>query len=276
MSWFKIVRHDLHCGLLRWRYLAAVILAMIPCLEFQYALTARELSGNWIDFLLNTFRGVAPIQNTVAMNEVQIPFVWLTIMGACLYLNLDYMLYDLTTNGQQVIIRSGTRSGWFLSKCLWNLFATVCYFGLIALAECMFVLAIGGELTAKNTPEVSQMLFGMVTFSPVSLTALEGVLIGLVLPCLSAAALNMLQMVLCLLVKPVVSYLVCVALLVLSIYWNAPFDLGSGAMAMRSAMVAEGGHGPGVMIAVLLSVIAGCAAVGCLVFKHTDILNKEH
>ena len=165
MSWFKIMRHDLHCGLLRWRYLAAVILAMIPCLEFQYALTARELSGNWIDFLLNTFRGVAPIQNTVAMNEVQIPFVWLTIMGACLYLNLDYMLYDLTTNGQQVIIRSGTRSGWFLSKCLWNLFATVCYFGLIALAECMFVVAIGGELTAKNTPEVSQMLFGMVTFA---------------------------------------------------------------------------------------------------------------
>ncbi len=276
MSWFKIVRHDLYCGLLRWRYLAAVILAMIPCLEFQYALTARELSGNWIDFLLNTFRGVAPIQNTAAMNEVQIPFVWLTIMGACLYLNLDYMLYDLTTNGQQVIIRSGTRSGWFLSKCLWNLLATVCYFGLIALAECMFVVAIGGELTAKNTPEVSQMLFGMVTFSPVSLTALEGVLIGLVLPCLSAAALNMLQMVLCLLVKPVVSYLVCVALLVLSIYWNAPFDLGSGAMAMRSALVAEGGHGPRAMIAVLLSVIAGCAAVGCLVFKHTDILNKEH
>lgn len=276
MSWFKLVRHDLRYGLLRKRYLIAFILAMIPCLEFQYALLIREMSGNWMDFLLNVFRGVAPLQSTSTINEVQIPFVWLTILGACLYLNLDYMLYDLTTNGQQVIIRSGSRTGWFLSKCLWNILSTVCYFAFLALTQGLFAWIAGNGLSLDNTPEVSQMLFGMVTFSPVSLTATEGLMLGLILPCLTAVALNMLQMVLCLVVKPVVSYVACVALLILSVYWNSPFSLGNGAMAMRSSLVANGGHDSGFVAVVTIGAIVLLVVTGCLIFRRTDILNKDH
>lgn len=228
-----------------------------------------------MDYMLNAFKGTAPVDKMDLTTPIQLPFLWFAIVGVCLFLNLDYMLYDLSNNGQQVIIRTGKKQGWFLSKCVWNLAGTVGYFAMIALVVWLFVVLTGGTPSLNNTPEVSLRTFIMVTWNRVELMPMEGVLVGLISPCLAVAALSMLEMVLCLIVKPVISFLFCMALLVLSVYWNSPMDLGNGAMAMRSALVVDGGHDPAVTIGIAISVIVICVVVGTVVFKHSDILTKE-
>lgn len=275
MSWFKLLQHDLRCGILRWRYVTAALLALFPCLEFLYSANIIGVSPSWMDYLLLTFKGMIPVQASGPMDNVTLPFSWLLVMGACLFVNLDYLLMDLTNNGQQVMIRSWSRHDWFLSKCVWNLAATAVYFLCIGLVELVFVVVTGGQISPENTKECYLGIFGLAAFEPVQLPLWQGLMLGLLLPYLTLAALSMLQMTLCLVVKPVVSFLVCMALLVLAVYVDSPFALGNGAMTIRSSIVASDGQDPIVAVLTAIGIITVCMIVGTVVFKHSDVLGSK-
>ena len=97
----------------------------------------------------------------------------------------------------------------------------------------------------------------------------------MIAPFATVSALSMLEMTLCLLVKPVISFLICMILLVLPMFWSSPFSLGIGAMTIQSSYVIEGGINGGQAALVALSVIVICVFVGCRRFKHYDILGLE-
>lgn len=272
MSLFKLVKHDLRCGLLRTQYIAAALLAFLPCAELLYHLNMTGNVGTWMDYLLHTFKGGIP-ENQVS--DISLPFGWLLTVGTCLFLNLDYMLYDLTNNGQQVMIRCQSKQNWYISKCIWNLLSTALYFALLALVVWLFVLLTGGVLSAENTEEVSVLLFSMVSAKPMVLTTQQGLLISLILPYLTVAALSMLEMVLCLVVKPILSFLACMSLLVLAVYVDSPVVLGNGAMTIRSSLIASNGQEPIVAIIVAVITLVLCTLVGAIVFKHSDILGNN-
>lgn len=275
MNWFKLVGHDLRCGLLRLRYIIAAMLAIIPCLEFLFSLNAIDKTGSWMDYLLYTFRGIGAVDKSDPTRSINLPFVWLLIMSASLFVNLDYMLLDLTNNGQQIIIRSQSRKGWYFAKCVWNLASTMLFFVLLACVELVFVGITGGLLSANNTEDAFMNLFGMVTFDVILLTKVQGMIIALLLPYLTAAALGMLEMTLCLFVKPVVSYLICMAILVLSVYWDSPFVLGNGAMTIRSGLIASKGQDIVVSILIDIAVIGVCIIVGSEKFQRLDVLGSK-
>lgn len=275
MNWFNLLRHDLRCGILRWRYVTAALLALLPCLGFLSSATIIGVNPSWMDYLLWTFKGTIPVQTSGPLDSVTLPFSWLLLLGACLYINLDYLLMDLTNNGQQVMIRSQSRQEWFLSKCVWNLVATAVYFLLIGLVELVFVVVTGGQVLPENTKECFLGIFGLVAFEPVQLPLWQGLILGLLLPYLTVAALSMLQMTLCLVVKPVVSFLVCMVLLMLAVYVNSPFVLGNGAMTIRSSIVASDGQEPITAVLTAMGIIAVCMIVGTVVFKHSDVLGSK-
>ena len=275
MNLFKLFRHDLRCGVLRWRYVAAAMLAVIPCLGFLYKAMIVEINASWLDYMLVTFKGAPPVNQDGIMDIRSLPYDWLVMVGACLFVNLDYMLLDLTSNGQQVIIRTGSRQRWFISKCMWNLAATALYFLLIGLVELLFVVATDGVISPENSEEAFTNIFGQVAFNPIQLSLHEGLVLGLLLPYLTMAALSVLEMTICLFVRPVVSFLVCMALLVLSVYIDSPFVLGNGAMTIRSGIVDAEGQEPLVAGFVAIGIIVVCMMTGMAVFKHSDILGSK-
>ena len=275
MSWFRLLQHDLCYGVFRWRYVTAALLALFPCLEFLSSANVIGVSPSWMDYLLLTFKGMIPVQASGPLDSVTLPFSWLLVVGACLYVNLDYLLLDLTNNGQQVIIRSRSRHGWFLSKCVWNLAATAVYFLFIGLVELVFVVATGGQISPESTKECYLGIFGLAAFEPVQLSLRQGLILGLLLPYLTVAALSMLQMTLCLVVKPVASFLVCMALLVLAVYVDSPFALGNGAMTIRSSIVASDGQNPIAVALTAIGIIVACMIAGTVVFKHSDVLGSK-
>lgn len=262
MSWFKLLGHDLRFGLLRWRYLIGMSLFAIPCFIFARYLYVNGVQGSWMDYMLSLFRGAEPT-------------LWLLVTSGCLFINLDYLMKDLTNAGLQIIIRSKNRIYWYLSKCVWNLGSCIIYFLAAGVTCAIFALATGGKLSAQNTPELSVVLFGLDVSEELMLTPICAVLAAWVLPFLTIFALSMLQMTLCLFIKPVISFIICFCQLSLSIWLDSAFVLGNGAITSRSGFAVENGISPTVSAVVALVVIITSTIVGCVRFQHTDILSLE-
>ncbi len=275
MSWFKLLRHDLRCGLLRWRYPVAALAVVFSCLLFFNRMNIREVVPSWMDYVLASFQGSPPVDSGLPQDVLSLPYDWLLTVGACLFINLDYMLLDLTNNGQQVIVRSRSRRGWFLSKCAWNLAATALYLLLVGFVILMFTLITGGTLSPENTGDGYLMTFGWAGFEPALFSPWETLLLGLGLPYLTLAALSILEMTLCLVVRPVISFFLCIAMLILAIYVDSPFVLGNGAMAARSSLIAETGQPPLAVALTCLAVIAVCMIAGSAIFKRSDVLGSK-
>lgn len=262
MSRFKLLGHDLRCGLLRKRYLVSTLLFAIPCFVFTRYLHVNGIHGSWMDYMLSLFRGVEPT-------------LWLLVTSSCLFINLDYLMKDLTNAGLQIIIRSKNRTYWYLSKCVWNLGSCIIYFLAAGVTCAIFALATDGQLSAQNTPELSVMLFGLGISEELMLTPLHALLASCVLPFLTIFALSMLQMTLCLFIKPVISFIVCFCQLSLSIWLDYAFVLGNGAITSRSGFVVENGISPTVSAVVAIVVIITSTIIGCVRFQRTGIINLE-
>lgn len=270
MSWFKLLRYDLRRGLLRWRLALIPLLFLLPCAAMRSLLASVQSGGTWMDYMLYCFLGAAPREHSLTL-----PTFWLLAVGGCLLLNLDYMLRDLTGAGQQVLIRSGSRRGWFLAKCVWNLASCAEYVLLSGAAVLFYTLLFGGRAALANTPELVPAVFHDVLFEPAAFSGADLLLATVLTPLLSLMALSMLQMSLCLWTRPVVSFLVSMALLVAAVFANSPLILGTGAMAIRSGALVEGGVSPLIASIVALAVILLSALAGCVRFQHTDILKLE-
>ena len=275
MNWFKLLKHDLRQGLFRWRYLLIPLLFLTPCVVCRSMLVSIERSGTWMDYMMYCFLGAKPIGYNGGEINLSLPTFWLLSMGGCLFLNLDYMLRDLTNAGQQVIIRSGTRRGWYLAKCVWNLTSCIQYFLLVGGSVMAFTLIFGGQASLSNTPELAPALFRDVLFDPVIFPEAQAFLAAVLLPLVTLMSLSILQMTLCLLVKPVISFLISIALLVTAVYCNYSLVPGTGAMVIRSGFFIQGGISPETASVTALCVIILSTAAGCLLFQHSDILKLE-
>lgn len=270
MSWLKLLRHDIRSGLLRWRYLCVPLMFCLPCFYCWIHIHNAGLTGTWMDYLLFCFKGIPPL---LSMEDFEFPIQWFLIMGGCLFLNLDYPLNDLTEAGQQVIIRSVNKTGWYLSKCAWNLLSCSVYLLLGAMTALVFALTSGGTAVLVNTPEVTAKALQIYGVGVLSVG--QALLAAVVLPCLTLAAFNMLQMALCLMTKPVFAFLICICLLILSLFVNTPFIPGNGAMVTRNGILAQELFDPVVLVSICLGVVVVSLAVGILRFNRMDHLRYE-
>ncbi len=271
MNWLKLFRYDLRSGILRWRYLCVPVIFFLPCFYGWFQISDTGCAGTWMDYLMCCFKGVAPLSG--GMEGFEFPILWFLVMGGCLYLNLDYPLNDLTEEGQQVIIRAVSKKSWFFSKCAWNLLSSTVYFLLGILTVLVFTLACGGSTGLTNTPEIS--MHALQIYTSASVNVWQAVLAVVVLPWLTMAALNMLQMTLSLVMKPIFGFLVCICLLTVSLFTNSPIVLGNGAMVARSGIFVEGSLNPAAVALVCAAFLGLSIIVGIIRFDRMDHLRYE-
>lgn len=270
MSKYNMIRHDMINGVFRWRYIASAGLFLLPAIHFCDILTYRNEAGTWMDFLFYAFKGMEPITNPDTFEQVQLPMSWILIFGGCLFLNMEYLLNDLSNAGQQVIVRCNSRKVWYLSKCLWNITSCVVYF-LIGMATTLIVAMIAGaEVSLADSPTITFDLYSLT--EPVALAVANTICVGVILPLLTLVTLSLLQMMLSLFLKPILSFMICISLLVIGIYTDSSYAIGCGAMVVRSRLLTDGGVDPVVAGAVCIVVLAVSVVLGVIRFKHTDIL----
>ena len=132
----------------------------------------------------------------------------------------------------------------------------------------------GGEMSLSRVTKVGAEVYrGFLDIERTG--ALKIWTIGVFIPLLAVMSLSMLEMSLCLFMKPVFSFLICLSLLGISAYINSPWMIGNGAMGIRLLIFVE--NGINIWIPVLVSGIlfAGSIIVGLIRFKKMDILGDK-
>lgn len=270
MNWFKLLCHDLRKGLTRKRYLAVPLFFAAGCFTCGLQIPGQLPTPGFMDRLLFCFKGLAPLDRP---QDFQLPVLWFLILAGCLFLNLDYLLDDLTQEGQQMMVRAVSRRGWYLSKCVWGLCSCGLFLVLGLLTCLVFALLCGGELSLCNDPLVSQVTLGAWTDTP--LMPWEAVLIGMVLPCLTLVGFNQLQMTLCLYIKPILSFLICVCGLVAALLFSFAWVPGNGAVTARSDLLKPGLLSPVPLLVTALCLWVVSVIAGVIRFRRMDLLRYE-
>ncbi len=128
-----------------------------------------------------------------------IPVLWLLPQVLVAYIIGYYAMTDLDQYGSQILIRSGSRIKWWVSKCIWNGCTVICLY-LITYAV-TFVTAVmnGADIKWNLTPEV--------VMGACNITALNGTgrlyrLVLLVMPVITSVSLSIFQMMLALIFSP--------------------------------------------------------------------------
>lgn len=275
MNWLRLFRHDLHCGLLRWRYCFAALLFLPPCIVAYSIFSINGNVGSIADYLMFCFSGAIPTKTIAVQSDFQLPVFWLLLFGGGLLINLDYLLKDLTNAGQQIIIRSNSRASWFLSKCIWNILACGQYLAVGIITIVAFAAALGGKMSFINTPELTAIVFARIIDEGIVLAFGQVLINTVVLPFATLVSLSMLQMTLSLRVKPAISFLICMALLITAVYVESPYCIGNGAMLFRSDLFLYDGIDTDVAAAFAFAVAIICSVAGVIQFSKTDILELE-
>lgn len=271
MMFFKLAYFDIKNSFnLEWKkFLVVPIGFLTVCFPF-YLRYAKIGAVGFGDFWLYMFGG---IKEYTYDDAFKFPVIWTVVLLYLFYITLYYPYNDLLGYGQNVLIRSGSRFNWWLSKCLWNAFAVVTFFTLGAASVALFCVFTGGPLSTEISPLMYTEVFEMAA-DIVYPSYTVGTLIGM--PLLTAVAISQLQMLLSLWLRPIFSFGVTAAILILSAYYLKTFMVGNYAMPIRSVEVIPNGVSPQNGVIILSAIIIACIVIGGIAFKYYDIINKEN
>lgn len=276
MRYCRIQRYDIKNGFLHnWLFLLVPVCIIVFCSQCTKLLNAWEVLGSWAIYVSYCFKGMQTISRHTLSEGFQVPVFWLFMMILPLLITLNYPFRDMKTIGPLVLLKSGSRVQWWLSKCVWNLSCTVGYFLLLYGTVAIYCVSTHVPLTMETAIGPVMALF--VDADVMALVA-EGMSMGqrcfvlLLLPFVTVASMNMLEMLLSLLIGPAYSFLICVALYAASSYVTTPLLLGNFANLTRSGAFINEGLDGNLGLVLCMVTLAGSIVIGVLCFHRRDIL----
>ncbi|MBM7542281.1 hypothetical protein [Amphibacillus cookii] len=229
-------------------------------------------AGTFIDYLFSMFAGIKEYVPSMT-DEFLIPVKWLLLHLFILYSTLYYPSRDLSSLGINILIRTKGRIIWWISKCLWNICYVLVVYLLIFISVIIFCLIMKEPISLNINPMFVNDL--LEAESPYDTFSNQLVYIILLFPMFLSISLNLLQMTLSLLIKPLYSFGVMAVILLSSAYLFTPYLAGNYGMPIRSNHVVENGFTFSGGILLFLILIVGSFMIGCFYFRRYDILDME-
>lgn len=279
----KILGYDIKRGILSAfkGHLLTVLLGIFICISFACEYTKfHELStAHFLDIIFFAFAGTPKFIPGKDMPFI-FPLFWATIFLLPLYLSSYYPFYDLMGYGKTVLIQSGSRYKWWLSKTIWCILRIASYFCIIYLVALIFCLVMRIPVIYSVTSNTHNMIlkryYRADAYPPGDYAVKDfngqmGILF-LVAPVIVLSVLSILQMTISLLSTPVYGFLLSAVILVSSTYYLHPLFIGNYLMVLRSDRLFSGCVNEVTGSAVSLLLIVLITAINMMVFKKYDIL----
>lgn len=271
MTFCKLIQHDLRCGLLRGKYLLAAFVTTIPLIQYFRRLYLYNISGTLGDCLLYLLRGEQAISFlSYGNHKIEVPVFWILLIATCPALHIDYFLGDLTSNGQQIIIRCQSRNRWMLSKCIWAMAGGLLYYLIVFVCAVVGCILMKQEIAFSMTPSVLNALLemGIVSSGQVVFTAV-------LKPVIAFLSINLLQIMLQLFVHPIAAFLICCAVLLFSLYSPVQWIPCNCAIALRNIGLpfAEAESWIPIISGLVTQII--CVILSLRRFSSMDLLRRE-
>lgn len=274
----QLWKHDFTEGIWKRRVylLFPVFVALVSCISLHAKMEGYIQTGDLKDYGTFMDYWIYFIQGGKAYkfswyNTFTLPVRWLCIQVFLLVSLNNYAFRDMQNWGYQVLTRSKSRFRWWFGKALWCVMYVGIYY-MICLATIIFYTAVK-DIPLKLQPTRQAMLiFSKMTFYTCGFKRLLCIVI--VLPILLSAFLGLLQMLLSMCIKPILSFLSVLFVLVISIYRSKKFLPGNWGMPYRIAPIKVKGLSVEVCLMLLVCAIFFLVAVGYEIFKRQDILEK--
>ena len=174
------------------------------------------------------FKGLEPLRDKTA--DFQIPFLYGVLFLGFAVIIGDYVTKDLENFGQNIIVYSGSRRWWILSKILWNLFAVVTFF-LITFVGIFAAYAI--KVPQKSYIATHEMVFKkMLSLKMVSESG-DNIINACIMMVAAMVVISLMQMTVAFLFSPTVGFGAVVTNVLVSCTVFSPYIIGNYTMLIR-------------------------------------------
>ena len=274
----KMFKHDWLEGIWhRKLYLIlSVLAAFFSCTGIhssiiEHQITENISNGTFMDYWIYLVDGCQAYKFDW-YNSFVIPIRWICFITFLLIGVNNYMLSDLKGWGYQVLVHSKSRLNWWISKLMWSISYTLCYFFVSFCTVLIYCISRNVAVNFKPTLDImkSQATESFMKFGNRNLYVAV-----LILPLLMALFLSIIQMVLSLYIRPVYVFIIMFIWLVASAYKKSWLLVGNLGMPYRMKPVLKSGFSTVQCFFVLIAASLICIIWGYLKFRKRDIFEKE-
>ena len=231
-----ILKYDFINGIIRqlWKYAILGVVAFTAALGFLNRAVLYFDKGLIKEYpsLLETyfyvFKGLEPLRDKTA--DFQIPFLYGALFLGFAVIIGDYVTKDLENFGQNIIVYSGSRRWWILSKILWNLFAVVTFF-LITFVGIFAAYAI--KVPQKSYIATHEMVFKKLLSLKMVSEAGDNIINACIMMVAAMVVISLMQMTVAFLFSPTVGFGAVVTNVLVSCTVFSPYIIGNYTMLIR-------------------------------------------
>lgn len=278
----KILKFDIKNGIIKRAWLFAIVFVFFLTADFilfmqrmNMGIDNPQIIGQKFtigDMLLYATGGA---KHFVAEDGTAFtyPILWILVILIISFINLRYPADNLCGFGRHMLILSGSRRGWWVSKCVWQLLSVCIYYFIMLLAAASFALFAGADFSLN----ISEFLPRLFTLDLRELAPMPwDIVIPILLHIFTVYILCMLQMLLSFYIRPLMSFFVISAILVFSVFFSSPLLIGNLAMPLRTEnIVINDPISLYLGFVVCLILCAAIFVIGLIKVNKMDILTKE-
>lgn len=267
----------------KYKYLFTVMLFLLFCAYFEMDYVSLYNSGyiesnaSFGDIILFIFRGMKIYIPSPSI-KFEIPVTWLACQIFVAYLIGNYINQDMTTYGQQYIMRSTHKSYWLIGKMIYCVISVLSFY-------CIGYITVLGYSLIVRDPSVTLNfdICAYVSETNIELLSKVDLVIGIIiLPILTSIVLSIGQMTLSIWIKPIYSIISIVVYVCASAYYFSYLFIGNYSMILRSkkiiaanSFITSEGIDPIIALIVDCSLIVVMYLICLLKLKKHDYIEKS-
>lgn len=257
--------------LLRWKQgliTVGLFLLFITIFNQQVVLFKDAGKIGFFDYLMELFKGIE-VYRPDSQTQFSVPGIWMFLLLYLFFKVNSYPFSDAHSYGQQVLMRSTSRTKWWLSKCLW-LISEVFVFYLIGYLILGFATIFSGTSFFSLNHYINENITQITSANTNILKLISTVLF---LPIVVSISIALMQLTISFAMNsPVIGYIFSVVLLVASAYKCNSFLIGNYLMLKRNSLFISDGvsTASGYCICVVFSILA--IIIGCIRIQYYDVL----
>ncbi len=202
----------------------------------------------------------------------QIPVMWLMLQIMIAYTIGYYAVTDLHRYGQQVLLRSTSRTKWWLSKVIWNLITVLIMYSIVFGITLLSAYVSGASFEWKLTDDIAMEVCN-INMIPEDVSII--LIFIFVMPVIVSVTLSIMQMVIALITSPIIGFIVTQSIAFLATIYTNKIFISNYAMLSHSKYTCFSNidYHHGLIICGVLMIVSVTA--GSIYFMHCNILPKS-
>lgn len=274
----EMIKNDMMQGTKRniWKFVLAFVFSFFCCFLLNRIVVERVNSGmlreqspGFQDSILYILGGMVKYVESDKI-RFEIPINWTAVqllVTSCIFL---YPIKDLYERGNYMLILSGSKKRWWISKCIWSQIQVIILYGCIWCGAIFAALILREDFSGLSNDILNVVM-------NVSFYQSSGMIIYImIMPIVHSLMAAIVQINISLVTGPVLSIAIVLTYQVLSAYSQRIYLLGNYSMILRSDTFVRGGLCLSTGILIELIVMFASVLGGLIYIQKKDVISKNH